>query len=348
MKALYFHNNEIPGSLSLITNDEGQIEESRLYSPFGLLIAGEDTADEYGTDSKPRDSDTGFQDYGARWYNPSYGIWLSVDPVLMWPSEKLTAQGINIHPYGFNWGDPVNRTDPDGRDVEDIKLSKQVFLTNNGRRFTGQTKAFYIGGRVLNHGADITFSIVPGGVLASTAKTAFETCTQKQSYEDLAWKTAGVSSDIKATAIDATTFKGSKFGPVGVGTGLAKSSYNIYKDIKAHPQRMKELILYKHVTKMMEASGIGYINPVNPGLFEVSKDYLSRKGLSHSKHTSRLQRHMVNIFKTANQGIKAAAKATGHNLNNPNDLAKFDQMMTGAWNDLKEAEGRGVWLDNVK
>ena len=45
--------------------------------------------------------------YGARYYNPSTSIWLSVDPL----AEKFPHQS----PYVFTDNNPINLIDPDGK-----------------------------------------------------------------------------------------------------------------------------------------------------------------------------------------------------------------------------------------
>ena len=49
------------------------------------------------------------EDYGARWYNPAIGRWTSVDPA----GEEGGQESWTGYHYTF--GNPVSRTDPDGR-----------------------------------------------------------------------------------------------------------------------------------------------------------------------------------------------------------------------------------------
>lgn len=52
-------------------------------------------------------------DYGARYYNPKFSIWLSTDPL----AEKYP----NFNPYNYTMQNPINLVDPDGRAPYDWK-----------------------------------------------------------------------------------------------------------------------------------------------------------------------------------------------------------------------------------
>ena len=66
-----------------------------------------DYTNRYKFNGKELDEETGFYYYGARYYNPKFSIWLSVDPL----AEKFP----NVNPYVYCNDNPVNLVDPDGR-----------------------------------------------------------------------------------------------------------------------------------------------------------------------------------------------------------------------------------------
>ena len=66
-----------------------------------------DYTNSYKFNGKELDEETGFYYYGARYYNPKFSIWLSVDPL----AEKFP----NASPYNYCLGNPINLVDPDGR-----------------------------------------------------------------------------------------------------------------------------------------------------------------------------------------------------------------------------------------
>jgi len=60
-------------------------------------------------------------DFGARWDDPAVGRWGTMDP--------LCEKYYSISPYAYCEGNPVNRTDPDGRewkDEKDKKIAAQI------------------------------------------------------------------------------------------------------------------------------------------------------------------------------------------------------------------------------
>jgi len=58
---------------------------------------------------KERDKETGWDYFGARYYNPAVGRWMVVDPL-----AQHSAQ-VDKSPYAYTWNNPINLTDPDGR-----------------------------------------------------------------------------------------------------------------------------------------------------------------------------------------------------------------------------------------
>ena len=57
---------------------------------------------------KERDAETGYDYFGARYYWPPLGHWLSVDP--------LADKYIDISPYVYCNGNPIRFVDPEGMD----------------------------------------------------------------------------------------------------------------------------------------------------------------------------------------------------------------------------------------
>ncbi len=79
--------------------------------PFGETMASQSSTSYYQSEfkfnSKELDTETGFYYYGARYYDPSLSVWLSVDP--------LAEQFPNFSPYNYTLNNPINLVDPDGR-----------------------------------------------------------------------------------------------------------------------------------------------------------------------------------------------------------------------------------------
>jgi hypothetical protein len=75
-------------------------------------------------------------DYGARGYYPAMGRFTSMDP--------LAELYYNVSPYAYCMDNPINKTDPDGRGVNDNNLLPEVTVTapdlskKNDNSSTGQ------------------------------------------------------------------------------------------------------------------------------------------------------------------------------------------------------------------
>ena len=115
------------GSIRVVT-DGGQAVVARTdYEPFGreLLVSPGDprygiTAyGQVGTrlkfTSKERDSETGLDYFGARYFSGAQGRFTSVDPIWITKERMLDPQRLNLYAYGRN--NPIRYIDPDGMDV---------------------------------------------------------------------------------------------------------------------------------------------------------------------------------------------------------------------------------------
>src|SRR5574343_1345532 len=71
-----------------------------------------DYTNRYKFNGKELDEETGFYYYGARYYNPKFSIWLSVDPL----AEKFPSHS----PYSFCFNNPLRFIDPEGKAPSDI------------------------------------------------------------------------------------------------------------------------------------------------------------------------------------------------------------------------------------
>jgi len=100
----YYHSDNI-GSTSAITDQDGAVVEEQKNLPFGEIISGDE---KYGFTSKEHD-ETGMQYFGLRFYNPTIGRFITVDPV---------KDGVNW--YGYARNNPLKFIDPTGGKVNPI------------------------------------------------------------------------------------------------------------------------------------------------------------------------------------------------------------------------------------
>ncbi len=74
--------------------------------------------------TKERDSETGLDYFGARYYGSALGRFTSPDPLFATPLHIINPQRWNMYAYAVN--NPLFFTDPDGRDAIAVNFQKQV------------------------------------------------------------------------------------------------------------------------------------------------------------------------------------------------------------------------------
>jgi RHS repeat-associated protein len=111
----YFFTNQL-GSTSVITNNNGStLEEDLDYYPYGGVASGTPT-DHYEFTGKERDTESGLDNFGARYYGSSLGRFMTPD----WSSKPQGVpyavlddpQSLNLYAYVGN--NPLARIDPYG------------------------------------------------------------------------------------------------------------------------------------------------------------------------------------------------------------------------------------------
>ena len=145
------------GSVALEVDKEAQIISYEEYFPYGgtALIAGRNQQEvkqkEYRYCGKERDDSTGLYYYGARYYAPWLGRWLSCDPA-------GTVDGLNL--FEFVGGNPVKYQDAKGCTIDQMEnrygiliqggttntngRRRQVIGTENNLLTPGQVKGFEV------------------------------------------------------------------------------------------------------------------------------------------------------------------------------------------------------------
>jgi RHS repeat-associated protein len=111
MNVYYFHSDHL-GSSSYMTNASGKAIQHMEYLPFGETLVDEHSnsfSSPFKFNAKEFDEETGNYYYGARYYDPKWSIFISVDPMV----EKTRDT------YGYCYQNPINLVDPDGRQGED-------------------------------------------------------------------------------------------------------------------------------------------------------------------------------------------------------------------------------------
>ena len=125
-KYTYFYIHDHLGSTSMVLNVDGNISQSVTYIPYGEIFVEERNGacnSPYLFNSKELDEETGLYYYGARYLNPTSGVWLSVDPLF----EKY----VGMSPYNYCAGNPVKLVDVDGRKIDISGLTEEQAVIYN-------------------------------------------------------------------------------------------------------------------------------------------------------------------------------------------------------------------------
>ncbi|MFL9836662.1 RHS repeat-associated core domain-containing protein [Flavobacterium sp. ST-75] len=198
--AFYFHPDQL-GSSSYISNLAGNVSQHIEYMPFGEILVDEHI-NSFNTpfkfNGKEYDEETGNYYYSARYYDPKWSIFISVDPL----AEKTMSS------YGYCYNNPIIYTDPDGRDP--------IY----GKNFWGRTKL--IGDDGKNDGQ----SYLVRGVIKRDVKKATkagENYKGSLAESDNVFKipTGGVMDDVISSVNDTKTSQKEHGGHANIGDSNA-------------------------------------------------------------------------------------------------------------------------------
>ena len=138
------------GSVCVVTDDEGNIEQQNAYYAWGGIYSAmsvNPALQDRKYSGKPFDRRHGLDlyDYGARRYDPALSRWTSPDP--------LCEYYYNISPYAFCTNNPIRYIDPDGRWLWDATGNLKAQVGDNSFTLamflgTSQTNAMTILNRV--------------------------------------------------------------------------------------------------------------------------------------------------------------------------------------------------------
>ncbi|MDM1045763.1 hypothetical protein HXZ87_13095, partial [Myroides sp. R163-1] len=123
-KIWWYHSDHL-GSSSYLTDINGIPTHYYGYLPFGELMVEHNNSNYdnvYKFNGKELDPQTGYYYYGARYYDPTMSIFLSVDPL----AEQT------MEPYSYVGNNPIRYTDSTGKKKEDW-----ILLTGNSALWYG-------------------------------------------------------------------------------------------------------------------------------------------------------------------------------------------------------------------
>ena len=123
---VYFYHNDHLGSPVAITDAGGAVVWRADYEPFGKATTPTETvSNTHKFTGKGVDGGTGFYYFGARYYDPSIGRFLSKDPMPRLQAS-MNPQRINLYAYVVN--NPFRYIDPLGLWEIDLKTSEDFMF----------------------------------------------------------------------------------------------------------------------------------------------------------------------------------------------------------------------------
>ncbi|MFA5540143.1 MAG: RHS repeat-associated core domain-containing protein [Bacteroidales bacterium] len=134
----FYYTTDHLGSSSYITNDLGQTTQIIAYMPYGEDWVNrnftQNFRSNYKYNGKEKDPESGYYNYGARYYYDWASIWLSVDPM----SDKYP----HLTSYNYCANNPIMLVDPDGREIYITGNDAQRDHVKNeiNKRFEGRFK----------------------------------------------------------------------------------------------------------------------------------------------------------------------------------------------------------------
>ncbi len=196
------------GSATMEVDAAGQLISYEEYFPYGgtAFVAGSEVEvklKQYRYSGKERDASTGLYYYGARYYAPWLGRWLSCDPA-------GTVDGLNL--YEFVKGNPLSSVDMTGRTLEDIINTTDSLFTGTEHNNLSTT-LFTTSTNNTSTTADTLFTTSIGNT-STTADTLFTTSIGNTS-------TTTPESSMSGVSIFASV-AGGIFGLAGLGVGVGQ------------------------------------------------------------------------------------------------------------------------------
>jgi len=137
-KILHHSLIDVPCSVfnSFITDADGEGYQHLQYMPFGETSVSQKVSwwsTPYQFTGKEKDDETGYNYFGARYYNSDLSIWLSVDP--------LAHKYPSMSAYMYCAGNPVMLVDPDGREIILVGEDGTQITYHMGMTYEGSDKS---------------------------------------------------------------------------------------------------------------------------------------------------------------------------------------------------------------
>jgi len=129
-KVLYLHKDHL-GTTSVTTRGGASVSPAvsrRDYWPYGREAERSGTPEEprYEFTGKERDDESGYDYFGARYYESRLGGWLAPDPAYLLDPTSAVDQPMRLVLYGYAGGKPLRRYDVQGEDWKEAVVGVTV------------------------------------------------------------------------------------------------------------------------------------------------------------------------------------------------------------------------------
>jgi RHS repeat-associated protein len=127
----YYHTDSL-GSVVAASNQAGALLWRKEYRPFGEQLDSTSENEKIAYTGKEHDDVSRLTYFGARYYDPEIGRFLSIDPAGVDPAKPLS---FNRYAYANN--NPYRFIDPDGWEPCDLEECKDYQIRTQGRDARG-------------------------------------------------------------------------------------------------------------------------------------------------------------------------------------------------------------------
>ncbi len=130
--AVEFYHLDAQGNVLAVTDWNAAVVESHDYDVFGQEVTLQAGTQPKRFAGKERDTETGWDYFGARYYGSKIGRFTTPDPKVNLKASILNPQRWNRYAYGLN--NPLRFNEPDGRECRSWSTAACTTWASRGRR----------------------------------------------------------------------------------------------------------------------------------------------------------------------------------------------------------------------
>ena len=235
----YYHKDQLGGPTHATDSVGDWISLTRFY-PYGVARTrlGEQPIYGFAGGEREAEDELGLMRFGARWYAPRVGRWVSPDPLFLEDPKQVVGKPLAANLYGYVNNNPVNATDPDG--LEPLGWDHQAAggtVGDIGPAGTPADAAFRkaVGGSLLGLVA------APAVLAAASSAPVAAACGAVAGAASSAYAAAGsavLTASVAAFQLGGRIASGVANVAGAVGTGIANAGERAWVAGASHAQRL--------------------------------------------------------------------------------------------------------------